>query len=162
MSTLIAILGGWRATAFAALAVLALSGYGVEHLRRVHAQADLSAYQAQAAQAQIVAEQAARKREYESTVAMDAIAKQYEDAKHDVQTDADRTAADLRAGTLKLREQWQGCQADRVSNAAASAAELDGLNRLRGQGASDLVRVVATCQAQRDGLQAVVAADRKR
>ncbi len=115
-------------------------------------------------QAQIEAECRAREREARATDhkhrdALQQIAAQYEQEKADAQAAADSTIADLRSGTVRLRQHWQGCVATAaLSRAAASAAVADDGAELREQGAGDLVSVGEACDAQIRGLQAAIRA----
>ena len=69
--------------------------------------------------------------------------------------------AGLRAGTLRLREQWRGCTAAAgVPGTAASTAGPDAAAEQRSEGARDLVRIAAEADAQIRALQAVIRADR--
>jgi len=111
--------------------------------------------------AQLAAQVDARRKEYQLSTAVAAAAKSYEQGKADAESAAEKTLADLRSGTVRLRQQWRGCEAAaRVPATAAAAAEPDGFDRLRGTGASDLVRIVGACQAQVDGLKTALIAER--
>lgn len=72
----------------------------------------------------------------------------------------ERVIADLRAGTLRLRKQWQGCRAD-LSKAGAGAGGGDGDAELRAAGAGDLVRIGREADAKLAACQAVIRADRE-
>lgn len=90
------------------------------------------------------------------------IAAQHEKDKADAEAAADRTIADLRAGTLQLRQHWQGCVAtSRLSASEPAAGFADDASRLRAEGAGALVRLADQCDAQVKGLQAIVMADRQ-
>jgi hypothetical protein len=84
------------------------------------------------------------------------------DAKHqreltDAQAKGERVAAELRSGALRLRREWAGCETDkRVSEASASARSADDLARLRSEGAANLIRYAAQCDARIRALQDVV------
>lgn len=160
MNVILAIFGGWRSLAFAALAALAVGAYGIEHVKAARADAMLAARIAADAKADADAQIVARTREYEAAIASAQIASDYERAKHDAQTTADSVVADLRAGTLRLREQWRGCQADVVSTIAAAAAGADAAEQRRRDSAGAIVRAATACDAQVTGLQRIVVADR--
>jgi hypothetical protein len=49
----------------------------------------------------------------------------YAKGKRDAEADAKHVADGLRAGTLKLRKLWQGCEAGRVSDAASGGSSAD-------------------------------------
>jgi hypothetical protein len=102
-------------------------------------------------------EREARQKEADQRAALHAVAEQYEQEKIDAQERADRTIADLRDGTVRLRNHWQGCIATAsLSGAAASAAVADDGAELREQGARDLVHVGESADAQVRGLQAAL------
>ena len=90
------------------------------------------------------------------------ISEQYERDKADAQAAADRLAADLRAGNVRLRNEWAGCETGRVSGDATAARLADEAAQLRAKGASDLVRAAAEADAQVRGLQRVIEAERVR
>jgi uncharacterized protein involved in exopolysaccharide biosynthesis len=102
--------------------------------------------------------EAARVTEHAQADKLQAIAQQYEQDKTDAQAKADRTIADLRAGTVRLRNEWQGCPARSVPATAGSTGQPDGDAELRAAGAADLVRIAASADAQIRGLQAAVKA----
>lgn len=69
--------------------------------------------------------------------------------------------ADLRAGNLRLRREWQGCEARRMSDAAAGALERDALAASRDALAGEVVRIGRDADDQLASCQAVVKADRE-
>ena len=160
MQAIVAILGGWRASLFALLAVLAVAA--CFFLRASEAtsrlRADTAEQRAESLAGELRSTQAALKAEHDQAQRQAAIARQYEQDKADAQAAADRTIADLRAGNLRLRQRWQGC---RVPGPAAAPGEPDGAAADREQGASDLVRAAAEADAQIRGLQALIRAGRK-
>lgn len=87
---------------------------------------------------------------------MSAIAEQTEQEMRDVEQAAADTVADLRAGNLRLREQWRGCPEPRLPGIDAPAGEADAATRDREQGAGRIVRAAAECDAQVRGLQRVI------
>lgn len=90
----------------------------------------------------------------------EAVATQYEQEKTDAESKGAAVADGLRAGNLRLQQRWAGCEA-RVSDLAASAGQPDGAADDRAEGAGDLVRAAASCDAQVRGLQALVRSDRE-
>jgi hypothetical protein len=116
----------------------------------------------QVADATLAESEANRQVEHERADSVNRIADAYERGKNDAIALEARTVADLRAGTLRLREQWRGCEAR--SGAAAAAADpgvADAANRLREAGAGRVVRIVAACQAERDALLNIAEGDRR-
>lgn len=131
MKAIIAILGGKRATAFAIAAVLALGLAGIQTLRLSHAQAALADARALAAEqdaalaeANRLASERARRIEHELSTRIDAVAGAYERGKQDAQRTADRVAADLRAGNLRLRDEIRALAARGLPGDPAAAGEL--------------------------------------
>lgn len=90
----------------------------------------------------------------------EAVATQYEQEKVDAESKGTAVADGLRAGNLRLQQRWAGCEA-RVSELGASSGPVDGSADDRAEGARDLVRAAAACDAQVRGLQALVRADRE-
>ena len=90
------------------------------------------------------------------------IADRYERERDDAQQHADKLAADLRAGAIRLRQRWQApaCPAGDMPATAASASEFDAAAADRAESAARIVRAAAECDAQVRGLQAVIRADR--
>jgi hypothetical protein len=107
------------------------------------------------------AQRAARMREYELAVAANGAAQSYEQGKADAQAQADRTAADLLAGNLRLQNRWAGCEADRTSEASAATRRLNAATADRAASAGRIVSAAAECDAQVSGLQALLIAERK-
>lgn len=86
-------------------------------------------------------------------------------AKHEQDREAakavpDAVVAGLRAGNVRLRNEWQGCEAQRLSDAAASASERDALAASRDALAGAVIRVGRDADDQLRACQAVVQADR--
>lgn len=167
MTALIALLGGVRATAFAALALALLVLLGIQSVRlesawadEARARADLSEVNEELADARLAASEAARAEERAKAEASALIAQAYERGKTDAEATGKRAADDLRAGNLQLREHWRGCETARLSAAATAAGQPDGGADLRAAGAGDLVRAGAACDAHVRGLQAQVRSDR--
>lgn len=158
IGTIVSIFGGWRAAAFAALALAAGSYASIQTMRLHHAQLVIAETAKLAAQAQADAQAKARAIEQAQAKAVAEIAESYEKGKADAQATADRVAADLRAGTLRLRREWAQCETGRLSEAAASAREFDAAEQSRAESAGRIVRAAAECDAQVSALQAIVRA----
>src|SRR5690606_39864802 len=99
-----------------------------------------------------------RRREAEQVRAqrMYELAAEYEQERKDAQAVADRTIADLRAGNVRLREQWRGCPEPHMPGLDASAGEPDAAERDREESAGGIVRAAVECDAQVRGLQGVI------
>lgn len=158
IGAVVEIIGGWRAAAFAALAVCAGSYASIQTVRLHHAQLVIAETAKLSAQAQADAQAKARAIEQAKAKAVADIAESYERGKADAQATADRVAADLRAGTLRLRREWAQCETGRLSEAAAATRELDAAEQSRAESAGRIVRAAAECDAQVSALQAIVRA----
>lgn len=166
--SLITLLGGIRATVFAGIALLSLLLAGVQTWRLDSAQdalADMSLqaakHQAALAAAQVEASESARQAEQNMAMAANAAAASYEQGKRDAEQAARVVVAGLRAGNLRLRDQWQGCKARGVPGVAGAASEPDAAADDRNEGAGDLVRAASQCDAQVIGLQQFILSERK-
>ena len=167
MTAVIALLGGIRATVFAGIALLALMAAGVQAWRLDSAQdaiADMSLQvakdQAALAAAQVEASESARQVEHEMANAANAAAASYEQGKRDAEQAARVVVAGLRAGNLRLRDQWQGCKARGVPGVAGAASEPDAAADDRNDSAGRIVRAGAACDAQVIGLQQFILSER--
>jgi Bacteriophage Rz lysis protein len=130
------------------------NGYGTGH---AEVTAVLNAERAEVQAERDRAEAEARAKEAAQRQALDAIATQYEQDKVNAQAKADRTIADLRAGSVRLRSHWQGCVAtSELSGAAATASQLDGGAGLREADIGRVSGIGARCDAHVRGLQAVI------
>lgn len=159
MTAIVELLGGWRATAFAVIALFALSATGVQSLRVRGAEAAMTAHLAADAKATADAQIAARTQEYEAAVASAKVAADYEKAKQDAQAKSDSLIADLRAGTVKLRDRWNACKAS-VSAIGAAASEPDAAAADRAASAERIVRAAADADALIRALQDYIRTER--
>lgn len=149
-----------RIYAIAALLLMALSFAAGWSWRGSRADAASNKAALSQAKAETVAQQGAREAEHASAARANEIAESYERGKKDAQVTSDRIAADLRAGNLKLRNAWAGCETQLLSDATASASRIDAGADDRAASASTIVRAAAEADAQIRGLQALVIADR--
>ena len=166
--SLIALLGGIRATVFAGIALLSLLLAGVQTWRLDGAQdaiADMALQaakdQAAIAAAQVEASEAARQQEQDNAKAANQVAAAYEKGKQDAELAAERVADGLRTGNLRLRSMWQGCEARRVPSPDGAPSEPDAATDDRNEGASNLVRAAIQCDAQVIGLQQFILSERQ-
>ena len=159
LTAIVSILGGWRATAFAVFALLGVLSFTVERIRLNHAQFKMTAHLAADAKATAEAQIAARTHEYEAAVAAAKVAQDYEEAKQHAQAESDSVVDDLRAGTVKLRDRWSGCQAD-LSKAHAAAAKPDAAEQDRRESAGRIVQFADSCDAQVKALQDFIRSER--
>jgi len=168
IAAIVGLLGGWRAAAFAAVAALAMLCAGTEHYRLNSAQTALAQAHAEqaeqrAADARALADALTKARDVEQAKAEAAakIATEYERGKSDAQSVADRVAAGLRAGSLRLRSELAGCQARAVPEAATGSA---GAARAADDGAAIAGAAVgagAECDAKVRALQALLISERQ-
>jgi hypothetical protein len=161
MLAIVELLGGARAACFALLATLALSATGVQSWRLDVAQKALAI----AATKQVAAERdaiaAARSEEQTRARYMAGVDAAYQRGLTDASAKGERVAADLRAGALQLRQRWQGCEARHLPGPAAPASVADADADDRAASAGRIVRAAAECDAQVEGLQALIRADRR-
>src|SRR5690348_15139366 len=113
--------------------------------------------------ANLKASEKARAQEQAQAETVQAIAQQYEQDKNDAQAKADRTIAELRAGNLRLRDQWATQRL--ASEAAARASEPDAAANGCTGVALDLFRAVDPVVERQDSqirqLQAILRAERQ-
>jgi len=123
---------------------LAIAGsvwfYG--HLRynagEAEAEAKLSAYKTEVQKAVAIRLTQNKIKEAEDRKVFAEIAEQYKKDIADAKAKGNRIAADLRAGNIKLRKQWQGCSVP--AKAADGSSGIDENTRLRAKDSGDLVR----------------------
>lgn len=151
----------WRAWAVVALALLVggfVAGYRMASHKAAQTADKLAA---QTALAQVTASEQARAAEQSMAARFAAQAETYEREKTDAQAAADRVADDLRAGNLRLRSEWAGCETAGLSRVAAAAGQPDAATDLRAASASRIVRAADAADAQVRGLQELLKQERK-
>lgn len=89
------------------------------------------------------------------------IGSKHEQDRRDAEGVPDAVVADLRAGNLRLRREWAGCETRRLSDAAAAARERDALAASRDALAGAVVRVGRDADDQLAACQAVVIAQQE-
>lgn len=158
-------MNGLRQSLTAALiAAVAFGGLGYSWgWRHATTKADLAMEKHLAAdrQAELDQKDRVRKLERDLADAQASASEWYERGKKDAEAAAAAVAADLRAGTLQLRQRWAGCETERLSQTAALTAELDAAARDREESAARIVRAAAECDAQVLGLQRLLLDERK-
>lgn len=144
-----------------AVALLIACLFLKDRATRANVRADAESARAEASEARakalsevIETERAAAKRANE-------IAAQYEQDKIDAEAAAKRTADDLRAGNLRLRQQWEGCKAGGVPQADRAAGQPDASADDRAESASRIVRAADEADAQIRALQEFIRAERQ-
>ncbi len=165
MNAIVTILGGWRATAFAAacLALLALVGYQRTELwSRDRTIIDLRAaadqHAAEDASAALAAQTAARATEQQQAAAFAATERQHaEELTHATET-ATAVADGLRTGAIRLRAELTACRATAGVSKAAAVADDDGAE-LRAAVART-VALGARCDAEVRRYQSMLRAER--
>jgi hypothetical protein len=160
IATIVSLLGGWRASGFAALALVAWLAVGTQTIRLHNAQGALAGLQRDVAQAQADAQISARAAEKAKAEGAAQAAAQYEQGKTDASTTADRLLVDLLNRNVWLQPRWQ-CPTSRVPAASPGPAEPDAAAADRAASASRIVRAAAACDAQVIALQALVTSERK-
>jgi hypothetical protein len=122
---------------------------------------DFNAHMAADEAAALKASEAARKHEQQDAANSARIAEAYEKGKQDAETASRAVVAGLRAGTVRLRKQWQGCEADRVSATGSGSAEPDAAAADRAESAGRIVRAAREADEQIKALQDVLRGERK-
>lgn len=157
---LISLLGGIRATVFAALFLLASLWAGWQTMALDRVQGGYDAHLAADAAAALTASEDARMQEQASAGRVATIGDKLEEDRTHAETVPATVAADLRNGNLKLRKQWAACETSLLSSAAASAVERDALAASRDEAVGRIVRIGRDADDQLRACQAVVIADR--
>lgn len=104
------------------------------------------------------AAEAARTVEHNQADRLAEIGAKHEEERAAAPAVADAVVADLRAGNLRLRREWAGCETKLLSQAAAGAVERDALAQLREEAAGAAVRIGREADDQLRACQAVVRA----
>jgi hypothetical protein len=155
---------GWRiAAAVLGMLAVALLVTGLAFRARAAdavARADASEQRAQTLEAQLQAVSEARNKEREAAKRANAIAAQYEQDKLNAESAAKRTADDLRAGNLRLRQQWEGCKAGGVPQANGTPGQPDAAADDRAESAGRIVRAADAADAQIRALQEFIRSER--
>ena len=143
--------------AWLVLAVIAaILFYG--HLRynagEAKAKAELVAYKAAVQKAVAIRLTQNKLKEAEDKRVFAEIAKKYEQDKLDAQAKSDAVIAGLRAGTIKLRKQWQGCSVP--TKAADGSSGVDEDSRLREESAGRIIGNAAEADSWILRLQEVI------
>ena len=124
--------------------------------------ADLAESQQQVAQltGQVEAVQDARQAEHEQSQVLAGIGAKHEQDRMAAEAVPAAVVADLRAGNVRLRQEWAGCETRLLSQAVASTVERDALAASREEAAGRIVRIGRDADDQLRACQAVVIADR--
>lgn len=127
--------GAWKAYGWAYD-----NGYNAAN---AHAEKVIGEFMAAEAQAQ----RDARKAEQARQAAVNKLDAEYQRGFEDGKRIEADTVAGLRAGNLKLRAEWRGCETDRLSAGAESARLNAEAAQSREEAAARIVRVGAECDA---------------
>ena len=140
-----------------ALLLAGVFAYG-HHKGAASVQAKFDKHLAQDAIAAQKASEAARQHEQRDAANSAKVAEAYEQGKRDAEVAGKRVADDLRAGNLRLRKQWQGCQ--NLPGPSTGAAEPDAGAADRNESAGAIVRAAREADEQIKGLQDILRAER--
>ncbi len=113
------------------------------------------------ARTEVKAQSDARATETQQASALANIGDTHEQDREAAKAVPDAVVADLRAGTLKLRNDLATCHTRRLSEAAAGAVQRDATAELRADIAGAIVRAGRDADDQLRACQAVVSADRE-
>ena len=146
------------------LLLIAANGYQWQRGRARDAEcaARAAAYEGALAQAEVARLQAVQAAERAAQQSSQEIQDAYQKGLRDAEAAADATVADLRSGTVKLRDEWRGCEArlgGAMSGVAAAAERAATAERRRQESAGAIVRAADECDAQVTALQARVNLD---
>lgn len=146
---IIDILGGIRATIFAGLALLFLVAAGVQSFRHGQVVREFDGYKARVTAATAVAKEKALEAQRAAVAALEdyrAAQKRADDAYQAGRDSAvqyqNTVVADLRAGNLRLREQWRSCMSSpaKVGEAGSAAGVGDQTADLPAEGIGRILR----------------------
>jgi len=121
------------------------------------AEARFQAHLAEDRRLQDEATRAARETEQEMARLQNDVSAAYQRGRNDAEQEYQRVVADLRTGSLRLRDQWQGC----VSDAAAHRSRLDAIARDREESAARIVRAAREADEHIRALQALLVKERE-
>jgi hypothetical protein len=143
------------------MVVLFAGGFmlGESTIRAASQAAVISAQLEQAKATQKLSDQARAKEQSDARNSA-AIAQAYERGKTDGEAIGNRVAAGVRAGDIKLRKQWRGCE-NHLPGIAASPAEPDATTQDRANGAGDIVRAAHDADALIAALQELLRSERR-
>lgn len=127
---------------------------------RADARADAAEQRAEASEARVRALSEVIEAERAAAKRANAIAAQYEQDKIHAEADAKRTVADLRAGNLRLRAQWKGCETG-LPQADGAAGQPDAVADDRAESAGRIIRAADEADAQIKGLQDFIRSERQ-
>ncbi|WLA02798.1 lysis system i-spanin subunit Rz [Xanthomonas translucens] len=113
-----------------------------------------------AAQGEAKAQAGAREIEHTQGQVLADIGAKHEEDRTAAQAVPAAVVAGVRDGSLQLRDDLATCETQRLSDAAAGAAERDAPAQLRAEVAGDLVRLARDADDQLEAAQAVIVADR--
>lgn len=171
MNAIILALGGIRATVFAALAIAFLLVAGVQTLRLSSTQDSYSGYRDKVIAATAKAAQSAATAREKSLEAREAYLwksgeadNAYEAGRQSAINAKSVLVADLKSERVRLRNEWRGCESDRVREGKALAGTSEGSDAeadLRIEGASNLIGSADQADLQVTWLQSELLATRE-
>lgn len=147
--------------ALALIAALLMFGHVQREVGRQEVQAKFDAYRGKLIAATAIAVQAARAKEAQDRARFAEIGSNFLEAKDEARGKELAVAAAVRSERLRLRKQWV-CPAAGVPGVAGSAGAADAGTELRAAAAGRIVRIGAEADAQVNGLQALLRAERMR
>lgn len=146
------------ALAAALLVAAGLIGY---RIAASEGRAEIATLQMTYAEQAKAAAAAALERERKQAADFAATAQQYEQDKANAKADADRVAADLRSGALRLRDRWATQVLAGQAAVAAGSGQPDAAADDGAEGPADLVRAAADADSQIRWLQAILTKERQ-
>ena len=157
---------GWATAAILALLVITagISHSMGEKAERTRGENKYNKHLADDREAEAKAAEVARKQEQDLADALQDVSTAYEKGKKDAEAISAAVVTDLRSGNLRLRDRWQGCEADlagRMPQTPPLAGQPDAASRDRDESAGRIVRAAAKCDAHVIQLQNVLLEERK-
>ena len=158
MSTLIAMLGGIRASVFASLFFITLSVLSIQTTRWERQQRAWLREKLAASQELVEAVTRQREMERRHAVEMAAIGERYEQDKAGAEAVERDVVNGLRTGTVRLRRSWTRCQ-QQLSQPSAPTGERDAPTADRTALAAAVIRAGRDADDQIKACQAVIGAE---
>lgn len=131
----------------AVLLALALAALGWQTIRLRDAQLALATHIAADATATADAIAKARAADQSSLAIIFDAGNAYDKGASDAKANSDRVLSGLNRGTIRLRDEWQGCEAGRLSDSAAARRAAVEADQRRAALAASIVQVGAECDA---------------
>ena len=108
---------------------------------------------AEFAKSEAAAHERARKIEQDMRAEIAALDERHERGLQDAENDARRLGDAYRAGDVRLRKHWAGCETDRLSGSAEAARLIDEARQLQAESLERIAGIAGEADAKERGLQ---------